>query len=47
MEQADEKLLQDLRDAYVAAKQCDAVKCADLLETCLAVVRPAKASKSK
>jgi hypothetical protein len=43
----DGELLQNLRDAYVAAKLCDTVKCAELLETCLAVVKPAKERKAK
>lgn len=43
----DGELLQTMRDAYVAAKQCDTVKCAELLEACLAVVKPSKAAKAK
>lgn len=43
----DGELLQNLRDAYVSAKRCETERCAALLETCLAVVKPAKERKAK
>ena len=42
-----DELLKNLRNAYVAAKTGDNERCAELLEACLAAVKPAKERKAK